>query len=67
METLTADFQHVQKELPKDARAIEEKRSLLANQETKYRELQDKINELQNAEYADYSNEIELLVSHLGV
>lgn len=49
-------------QLPKDTKFIQEKRELLAKHENSRREILEKISELESVEYADYSNEIELLV-----
>lgn len=56
------DLSHMAQQLPKDTKLIQEKRELLAKQENSRREILEKISELESVEYADYSNEIELLV-----
>lgn len=60
---LEVDLKHTGQQIPQDLKNIHEKRDKLYQHENKLGELQEKITELQNVEYADYNNEIEYLVS----
>uniref|UniRef100_A0A1I8NV53 Rad50/SbcC-type AAA domain-containing protein n=1 Tax=Stomoxys calcitrans TaxID=35570 RepID=A0A1I8NV53_STOCA len=55
------DLSHIAQQIPQDAKLIMEKRDLLAKKENTRREILEKITELEGVEYADYSNEVELL------
>ncbi|XP_073832880.1 structural maintenance of chromosomes 6 [Musca autumnalis] len=58
---LQTDLSRVNKQIPQDTKLIHEKRQLLEKSESERREILEKITELESIEYADYSNEIQLL------
>ncbi|KAM7347033.1 structural maintenance of chromosomes 6 [Cochliomyia hominivorax] len=58
---LEVDLKHVSQQIPQDLKNIADKRDILHQHENKLSELEEKIMELQNVEYADYNNEIEYL------
>lgn len=59
---LGVDRNHIQKKIPEDLKNMSSKRMLLQQHENKVSELREKILDLQNVEYTDYSKEIEYLV-----
>lgn len=62
-EDLEVDLNHIGKQIPEDLKNIQVKRIKLQQHEKQVTELQEKISDLENVEYADYSKEIEYLVS----
>ncbi|XP_058980597.1 structural maintenance of chromosomes protein 6 [Musca domestica] len=60
------DLSQMSNQIPQVTKLIQEQRELLIKQENTRREIMEKIAELDNIEYADYSNEIQLLEKEMG-
>lgn len=60
---LKVDLDHTAQQIPQDLKNIHDKREILHRYENNLADLQEKVKELKNIEYADYNNEIEYLVS----
>lgn len=61
--SLETELNNTGEQIPRDTKLIQEKRKLLERHESSKKELLEKITEIESIEYADYTNETNLLVS----
>uniref|UniRef100_A0A1B0A630 Uncharacterized protein n=1 Tax=Glossina pallidipes TaxID=7398 RepID=A0A1B0A630_GLOPL len=65
LSSLKKDLEGVCPQLCKDKEQIQNKRALLEKKEGAFMEIQQKIADLENVEYADYNNELQLLINEI--
>uniref|UniRef100_A0A1A9ZV14 Uncharacterized protein n=1 Tax=Glossina pallidipes TaxID=7398 RepID=A0A1A9ZV14_GLOPL len=65
LSSLEKDLEGVGPQLCKDKEQIQNKHALLEEKEGALMEIQQKIADLENVEYADYNNELQLLINEI--